>query len=148
MDIVKKDKGRELGFFKDRWDQMFDDIISGFSNFWPGTREMMVPLDIEETNNAILVKAELPGMSQKDIQVSVEEGILTIKGEKKKEAEEKGKTYHRIERSYGSFSRSIALPNSVDLEKVKATYKDGVLKVELGKKPEAQPRTVSIQVEK
>jgi HSP20 family protein len=144
MDIIRKGK-EKLSLFKDKWDELFDDLASTFSSLLHG--EMSVPIDIEETDDAIIVKAELPGISQKDINVTVEEGVLTIKGEKKKEVEEKGKTYHRMERRYGSFSRSISLPSTINLDKVRASFKDGLLTVELGKKEEARSRTIKIHVE-
>jgi HSP20 family protein len=90
-------------------------------------------LDVSETSKEVIVQAEIPGMESKDINVSLEGGMLTIKGERKREHEEKDENFHRIERNYGSFYRSIRLPADVDPENVKATYKKGVLKINLPK---------------
>ena len=90
-------------------------------------------MDIKETKGALTVTAELPGMNQKEIDVSVHDGVLTISGEKKVGKEEKGTDYHYIERSYGCFSRSFSLPDTVETEKIEATYKGGVLTVTLPK---------------
>jgi HSP20 family protein len=104
-------------------------------------------LDVAETKNDIVVKAELPGMDQKDIDISLSNGVLTIKGQKKQEKEEKEENYHLIERSYGSFTRSIQLPGDVQSDKINATYKNGVLKVTLPKSEEAKKKEIKIKVE-
>lgn len=90
-------------------------------------------IDVSETDKEILVKAEIPGMEAKDIDISLDGRVLTLKGEKKTEQEEKEENYHRVERRYGTFSRSFELPADVDTNKVNATYKDGVLKLNLTK---------------
>lgn len=102
-------------------------------------------IDVSETKDAMIVKAEVPGVDQKDISVSLQDGVLTIKGEKSEEKEEKDKRYHRVERSYGSFARAIRLPSAVDGSKVSATFKDGVLTVTLPKTGEAKGTTIPIK---
>jgi HSP20 family protein len=102
-------------------------------------------VDVSETEKNVIVKAELPGMDPKDVDLSIEKGTLVIRGEKKQESEEKNENYHRVERSYGSFHRSIPLPCKCDADKVKAKYKNGVLTVTLPKDKDAQPRRVSIE---
>jgi HSP20 family protein len=104
-------------------------------------------LDLSETKNDLVVKAEIPGIDPKDIDISLSNDILTIKGEKKQEKEEKEENYHFIERSYGSFSRSIRLPREVQSDKIDASYKNGVLKVTLPKSEEAKKREIKIKVE-
>jgi len=104
-------------------------------------------VDIYETGSDIVLKAELPEINQKDIQINIEDNVLTLKGERKFEKETKEENYHRIERSYGSFSRSFTLPGSVDKEKVKASYKNGVLKITMPKKEESKPKQVTIDVD-
>ncbi len=104
-------------------------------------------VDISETENALMMTAEIPGMKKEDISISINNNVLVLKGEKKKEKESKDENYHRIERSYGSFTRSFSLPTTVDANKVKASYKDGVLIVELSKKEEAKPKEISINVD-
>lgn len=103
-------------------------------------------VDIIEEEGSFLVKAELPEMKKEDIKVTVEDGILTISGERKFEKEEKKKKYHRIEREYGSFVRSFTLPASTASDKVAAEFKDGVLQVRLPKDAKASPRTLDIKV--
>jgi HSP20 family protein len=104
-------------------------------------------LDLSETKNDLVVKAEIPGIDPKDIDISLSNDILTIKGEKKQEREEKEENNHFIERSYGAFSRSIRLPREVQSDKIDASYKNGVLKVTLPKSEEAKKREIKIKVE-
>jgi HSP20 family protein len=92
-----------------------------------------------------MVKAEIPGVEQKDVSVSLENRMLTIMGEKHREKEEKDEKYHRVERSWGGFTRTIALPTGVDTEKVNATFKDGVLTIKLSKTPEAKGTTIPVK---
>jgi HSP20 family protein len=105
-------------------------------------------VDIYETGESLNVEAELPGIEPKDIEVSVDEGVLTIKGERKLEKEVKEENFHRIERAYGMFQRSVRLPQDVDPESVKASYDDGVLKVTVPKVEPKKPKSVPVEVEK
>jgi HSP20 family protein len=102
-------------------------------------------IDVTETKEAFVVKAEVPGVEQKDILVSLQEQVLTIKGERQQEKEEKDERYHRVERSYGSFARSMRLPMSVDGEKVTASFKDGLLTVTLPKAPGAKGTMIPVK---
>jgi HSP20 family protein len=104
------------------------------------------PVDIYEDPEKVVLKLEVPGIDQKDLDVRVENHTLTVKGERKFEAEEKEQNFHRIERRYGSFYRAFTLPSTVDTENVGASYNAGVLKLELKKKPEAQPKQIEIKV--
>ena len=104
-------------------------------------------LDVAETKNEFVVKAEVPGMEPKDIDISLSDGTLTLKGEKKYESEEKKEDYHLVERSYGSFTRSIQLPSEVQREKTSASYKKGVLRIVLPKSEEAKKKEIKIKVE-
>ena len=101
-------------------------------------------VDISETEGEYLIKAELPEVRKEDVKVTVENGVLTLQGERRQEKEEKGKRFHRVERSYGSFVRSFSLPESVDESAVKAEYKDGVLHVTLQKSQEALPKKIKV----
>ncbi len=112
----------------------------------PSARPWTPSVDVLETENEILLKADLPGVEMKDIDIRMEGGTLTLKGERRFEEEEQGKGYHRIERGYGNFVRCFSLPESVDAEKVNADYKDGVLTISLPKKEIAKPRSVKVQV--
>jgi len=113
----------------------------------PTTRTWAPPVDIYETDNALILKADLPGIDPKDVDIRIENGVLYLKGERKFEKEEKKENYHRIERSYGAFTRSFALPNSIDADHVKADYKDGQLILTMPKRDEAKPKAVKINVE-
>jgi HSP20 family protein len=127
---------REMDRF---WDSFFDIGVTR-----PGAEGDWFPsLDVAETKNDIVVKAEIPGLDPKDLDISLSDGLLTIKGEKKQEKEE---NYHFIERSYGAFSRSIRLPREVQSDKISASYKNGVLKVTLPKSEEAKKKEVKIKV--
>jgi HSP20 family protein len=127
------------------WDSFFEDRPTVRRWDWMG--EWLPSLDLSETKNEFVVKAEVPGMTSKDIDISLAEGVFSIRGEKKQEKEEKEENYHFVERSYGSFRRSIRLPGGVQSEKIKASYKDGVLKVTLPKSEEARKKEVRIKVE-
>ncbi len=104
------------------------------------------PVDIFENGDSVVLKAELPGMDQKDIEVKIEDNTLILRGERKQEEEVKKENYHRIERYYGSFQRSFSLPKTVDLEKVKAAVDKGVLTIVLPKKEETKPRQITVEV--
>lgn len=103
-------------------------------------------VDITEDEMEYLIKAELPEVKKEEVKVNVENGVMTISGERKFEKEEKNKKYHRIERSYGSFMRSFTLPEGTSGEKVSAEFKDGVLKVHLPKDEKAKPKAVEVNV--
>jgi HSP20 family protein len=109
--------------------------------------EWLPSLDVSETKSDLVVKAEIPGIDPKDIDISLTNDLLTIKGEKKQEKEEKEENYHLIERSYGSFTRSIRLPKEVQSDKISASYKNGLLKVTLPKSEEAKKKEIKIKVE-
>ena len=127
-----------------------------FANFfdedrWPAlTKEhrMVVRWDVAETDDAVKITADLPGLTEKEIDVTLADGVLTIKGERKaeKETEDKEKHYHSVERSYGAFERAMSLPTNVDESKISADFKNGVLELTLPKKPEAKKKTKKIQV--
>jgi HSP20 family protein len=133
--------------------RLFDDLLRGwgpsltlFRTGEPALRAFNPTVDVTEDEKAYRVTAELPGVEDKDVEVLVEDGVLTIKGEKKAETESKGGNVYRMERSYGSFQRSIAVPATVDEAKIEAAFKKGVLTITLPKAPEAQPQTKRIAV--
>jgi HSP20 family protein len=103
-------------------------------------------VDISEDNQEYLIKAELPEVKKEDVKITLEEGMLTITGDRKFEKEENGKKYHRVERAYGSFVRTFALPDDASPGKISADFKDGVLKVHLPKSAEAKPKSIEVQV--
>jgi HSP20 family protein len=126
-------------------DRLFDRFFDPKWPAMPALGEWEPTLDVSETKDAVMVKAELPGVDQKDIAVSLVEGTLTIKGEKHAEKEEKDERYHRIERSYGAFYRTVPLPATVDTEKVTATFKDGVVTITLPKAAVAKGTTIPVK---
>lgn len=126
-------------------DRLFDRFLEPSWSEMPTLGEWQPTLDVTEDKDAVIVKAELPGVEQKDITVSLQEGMLTIKGEKRAEKEEKDKQYHRVERSYGAFYRSFRLPAAVEAGKVAATFKDGVVTITLPKAPEAKGTTIPVK---
>jgi HSP20 family protein len=140
-------------------DRLFDDFGVGFR--WPSRRSLfageplfrremtwltMPAVDVVESEKAYEITADLPGIDEKNIEVKVADGVMTIKGEKQEEKEEKKKDYHLQERSFGSFQRSFELPENVDPDKIEASFKKGVLTVTLPKKPEAQKPAKKIDV--
>ena len=129
--------------FRNELENLFDTF---FHQTEARTEDFVPALDVSEEKDRYVVKAELPGLTPKDVNVTVENGMLTIRGEKKQESEEKGKNFHRIERRYGSFQRVLALPTTVDASKTEANYKDGVLTVRLTKHEEAKPKAIEVKV--
>ena len=136
--------GGELSEFNTEMDKLRNRFMSGLPFSRTFTEEWSPFMDILETKDKLIVKAELPGLEAKDVNVSVSGDLLTIKGEKEKE--EKGEHYHCVERRYGSFQRSFRLPTSVQGDKVEATFDKGVLKVTLPKVEEAKKKEIEIKV--
>ena len=132
-----------LGSFRDEMNKLFENFMRRGSAAGMG---VVPPLDVSETEESILVKIEVPGIEPKDIDISISGDNLTIKGEKNAEKEEKGKNYHFVERSYGSFSRTIVLPASVKFEQVKAEYKKGILEITLPKSEKSKVKKIPVKV--
>ncbi len=137
-----------------RMNDLMDEFFREFETPWgglmpsPGRGGARFPsLDVSETDTEIQVHAELPGMSEKDIEVTLDDGSLTLHGEKKQEREDKSRTYHVVERSWGEFHRVIPIPSGVDTGKVKATFKDGILRVTLPKTEDARSRKKVVTVQ-
>jgi len=135
-------------------ERRFDNLLFGrpfVSRFWrhaPFEEEWLPAVEMLEKDDKYIVKAELPGMKKEDIDISVSENNLTIKGERKTEKETKGEDYYLSERSYGSFFRSISLPGNIDTEKVSASLDDGVLEIEMSKVAQAKAKKVSVAAKK
>lgn len=149
---VRREWEYPFGAFQREMNKLFDDFFGGFdlSPWAPVERRLAAAftphVDVSETDKEIKVSAELPGMDEKDIDVSITRDALTIRGEKKEEKEDKGKDFYKMERSYGSFTRSIPLPVEVDTDKVQATFKKGVLEIILPKSAKAIQETKKIPV--
>ena len=143
--ITRWDPFRELATLQDRVNRLFQESSYGRqedldrSAFAP-------PVDIYENEHNIVLKMEVPGVEQKDIDIRLENQTLTVRGERKFEKEEKEENFHRIERRYGSFVRSFTLPNTVDTENVNAEYEAGVLKISLAKRAEAKPKQIKVNI--
>lgn len=127
-----------LRLFQDAVNRLFSEPVTN--------RPWAPPVDILETENELVLKADLPDVNLKDVNIEMEHGTLTLRGERKFEKEDSSKGYHRIERSYGQFVRCFGIPDTVDTEKVKADYKNGVLTVTLPKKEVAKPKTIKVEV--
>ncbi|MGQ9645184.1 MAG: Hsp20/alpha crystallin family protein [Thermodesulfobacteriota bacterium] len=127
-------------------DRLWDSFFERGPRTWE-TGEWSPSLDVAETKNDLIIKAEVPGVDPKDIDISLSDGVLTIKGEKKQEREEREGDYHITERSFGSYMRAIELPTEVQSDKVEASYKNGVLKITLPKSEEAKKRQIRIKVD-
>ena len=144
MAVVRWDPARELaGMEVDRLNRMFSEFYDeAFGRNW-------VPaVDIYETeNHEVVLKAELPEMKREDIQLTFENGVLTLKGERRLEGDVKRESVQRLERRYGAFSRSFTLPNTVDANRISASYKDGVLTIRLPHREEAKPKQIAVNVE-
>jgi HSP20 family protein len=126
---------------------LFEDFFNDFpfANFSPEQKENWIPaVDILEKGGNLILRAELPGMDEKEIDLKLEGNTLTLKGERKMDKEDKKNNYHRIESFYGSFTRSFRLPETVDLEKISADYKNGVLTVTIPQRPEVRPREIPV----
>jgi len=135
----------ELYSLQDEMNRIFNAYFSRMPE--SGGKSAWNPVvDISESDEDIVVYAEIPGLSKDEVKISIQDNVLTLSGEKKKENEKKGKNYHRVERSYGFFERSFSLPSSIASEKVKASYKDGILTIVLPKTEEAKPKEIHIHV--
>ncbi len=134
---------RSLTPSRDLFDRFFEDW--DLPSLLGADKEWVPAFDISENDKEYVVTAELPGIDIKDVDITISEGILSVKGDKKHETEEKGEDYHRIERRYGSFHRSFRVPGKVDADKVDASYKDGVLKVLLPKTEGTETKKIEIK---
>jgi HSP20 family protein len=149
MAVVRWEPFRDLVSLQERMNQMFNDSYRGrgtSEDDWSLGGSWAPAVDIYEHEGNIVLTAELPGVDPKDVDIRVENNILSLRGERKWNNDVQRESYHRVERAYGSFTRSFTLPNVVDTEKIKADYKEGMLKLVLPKKEEAKPKQISINV--
>ena len=148
MTIVRWDPFRDLSTMQDRVNRVFGDFYRGTDDDVMRRGTWVPPVDIFNSgDHQLIIKAELPDMNKEDIEITVENNALTLKGEKKMDSAIKDEQCHRIERTYGTFSRSFALPPSVDSSKVSADYKNGVLTMILPMREESKPRQINVQVQ-
>lgn len=152
--ITRWDPFTELTSLQDRLNQMINRPLGFFRDMPPAMEQPLTatnfvpPVDIFEDEHNIILQAELPGLEEKDLNLTVENNVLSISGERKLEHEEKKDNFHRIERSYGKFTRSFTLPQTVDTEKINAEFNNGVLKIMLNKLEEAKPKQIKIGIGK
>ncbi len=145
MAIIRWDPFRDMVTLRDKMNRMFDDVFSSRGEEKDMAASTWAPsVDIYETENELVLSAEVPGVDEKDIEIKIEDNMLSLKGERRFQKETKEENYHRIERSYGSFHRAFTLPNSVDPENIRAEHENGVLKIMMPKRQELKPRTVKI----
>ena len=135
---------RELSNLRREMEDLWGNL-AGEREFLPMKGEWMPALDVSETKDSLIVKAEIPGMEPKDVDISLSGDLLVIKGEKKQKTEEKKESFHRIETRYGAFSRTIRVPVSVDSDKIEASYDNGILKIVLPKKEEVKAKQIEIK---
>ena len=148
MTANRWDPFRDLNSLQERMNRLFEDANRGWHPDEPSATTSWSPaVDIYETEREIIVQAEVPGMVLKDIELTLENNVLTFKGDRRFEKEGKDENYHRIERSYGSFSRAFSIPAMVDEKEIKADYKDGVLSIILPKKEKARAKQINITSE-
>lgn len=155
MSLIRWNPNRELGSFPSDILSMQREINRMFDTFFRGglsDETALVPtawtpsVDIAEHDNEYVVKMEIPGVEKNDVKITMHDNVLTVTGEKKNEKESKGSSYHRIERAYGAFERSFALPSSVKADSIDAVFKDGILKITLPKSEEAKPKQIEVRV--
>jgi HSP20 family protein len=137
---------REFSTLQDRMNRLFRDTYSEGQDQSLTTSSFAPAVDVYEDEHTVTLKIEVPGIDEKDIDVRLETNTLTVHGERKIEKEEKEENYRRVERQYGSFTRTFTLPTTVDSEKVSATYDKGVLKISLPKKAESKPKQIKVNV--
>jgi HSP20 family protein len=147
MAVTRWDPFRDVLALQSRMNSLFQEFGRGQGESGALTTAAFAPpVDIYEDEHKIVLKLEVPGLAEKDLDIQLENHVLTVKGERKFEKEEKEENFHRIERRYGSFYRSFTIPNTVDPESVKAGYDAGVLKIELAKRAEAKPKQIKVSV--
>lgn len=147
MELMRWNPTRDMFSLRDRINHMFDDV------FYPAAKnddglsvwDWNPAVDVIDGEDSLVVKAELPGVDKKDIGIEVKDGVLFLRGERSADNEEKGKNFYRRERSYGRFERSFSLPGPVDADKVKAEYKDGVLKIDIPKPEGHKPKRIPVR---
>lgn len=144
--ITRWDPFRELVTLQDRMNRLFQETAGSGETSLTNSGAFIPPVDVYEDEQGLRLKLEVPGIDEKDLDVRIENNVLTVRGERKFEKEEKEENFHRVERRYGSFVRSFSLPQTVDTEKVSADYKNGVLTLYLAKRAEAKPKQIKVNI--
>ena len=145
MALVRWDPIRELDTLQGDMNRLFDRFFEGGRTANGSTARRWIPaMDLVETEDHLVLRGDLPGMTEDDVDIEIKDNVLTVSGERKSESEDKREGYHRVERSFGSFSRSLTLPQGIDPERVDAKFENGVLEVQIPKPAEAKPTRVQI----
>ena len=145
MAIIRWDPFRDLVSIRDKMNRLFEDAVTQRGEEKELVASSWAPaVDIYEDESQLVLTAEVPGLNDKDVEIKIEDNVLSIQGERKLEKETREENYHRIERAYGAFYRSFTLPNYIDQDKIKAEHENGVLKITMPKKAELKPRKVRI----
>lgn len=142
--LTRWDPFREVQALQNRMNRLFEEQYGNQEQLTTGA--FVPPVDIYEDQQGIQLKLEVPGIDEKDLEIKVENNVLTVSGERKFEKEQKEENFHRIERRYGSFTRSFTLPSTVDTEKISAEYNAGVLNIHLAKREEAKPKQIKVSI--
>lgn len=143
--IMRRDPMREMATLRDEVDRLFDDFYGLRYRRGGDLTNWVPPIDVEETEDAFVLRSELPGINRDDVKITVSGNEVQIRGKKKHESEDSSKKFHRVERSYGEFRRAFALPTNVLAEKARATYKDGVMQLMLPKAESSKTREVKLE---
>ncbi len=146
FDLITRGKRTDLDRVRSEWNTLFDRLLGGLPGPWREW-DLWPSIDVSETRDKYTVTVELPGVDQDDLDVTLEDDVLIIRGEKKKESEDKDESYHRVERSYGSFTRSLRLPGKVDPEGIKAKFKKGILTLTVPKPEEERGKKIEIKAD-
>ena len=146
MTIVRWEPLRELGSLQSEMNRLFNTVFDTPPAGNGGLRRWVPAMDLVETEDEFVLRADLPGMSEEDVKIEVEDNLLTVAGERKAEHEDRDQGFYRIERSFGAFQRSLTLPKGVNAEAVKASFDRGVLEVRIPKPEQSKPRRISIAV--
>jgi HSP20 family protein len=141
MALVRWEPAREVDSLQSEVNRVFDAF---FGNGASRTRRWVPAMDLVETEESLVLRADLPGLSRDDVEIEIKDGVLTVAGERKAEHEEKAEGYYRVERAFGRFSRSLTLPDGIDAESVAAEFADGVLEVRIPKPEQRKPHRVAI----
>jgi HSP20 family protein len=145
MAIIRWDPFRDIITLREKMNRLFEDAVTARGEEKDMISSTWIPsVDIYETENSLVLTAEVPGVDENNIEIKIEDNTLSLKGERNFEEETSEENYHRIERSYGSFYRSFTIPRNVDQEKIKAEHQSGVLRITMPKKPESKPKTVKV----
>lgn len=144
--ITRIDPFRELATLQDRFNSLFENFAEMNGKEQLAAGSFVPPVDVYEDEQNLVLKLEVPGVNEDELNVSLENNVLSVSGERKFEKEEKEENFHRIERRYGSFTRTFRLPTTVDGEKVDATYDKGILKITLAKRAEAKPKQIKVGI--